>query len=60
MEVSGQLCTPAVLPSVEVTPDTHWMGGWVGHRAGLDAVAKREIPSHLPGTEPRSSSHYTD
>jgi hypothetical protein len=22
-------------------PDTHWIGGWVEPRAGLDAVAKR-------------------
>jgi hypothetical protein len=26
----------------ERTPGTHWIGGWVGPRAGLDAVAKRE------------------
>jgi hypothetical protein len=25
------------------TPRTHWIGGWVGPRAGLDAVAKRKI-----------------
>jgi hypothetical protein len=24
---------------------THWIGGWVGHRAGLDAVVRRKIPS---------------
>jgi hypothetical protein len=23
------------------TPDTHWIGGWVGTRADLDAVAKK-------------------
>jgi hypothetical protein len=23
---------------------THWMGGWMGLRAGLDAVAERKIP----------------
>jgi len=22
------------------TPGTHWIGGWVDHRAGLDAVEK--------------------
>jgi hypothetical protein len=22
----------------------HWIGGWVGFRAGLDAVEKRKIP----------------
>jgi hypothetical protein len=25
--------------------DTHWIGGWVGSRAVLDAVVKRKIPS---------------
>jgi hypothetical protein len=25
------------------TPFTHWIGGWVGPRAGLDAVEKRKI-----------------
>jgi len=24
---------------------THWTGGWVGPRAGLDAAEKRKIPS---------------
>jgi hypothetical protein len=23
---------------------TYWIGGWVGHRAVLDAVVKRKIP----------------
>jgi hypothetical protein len=27
----------------ERTPGTHWAGGWVGHRAGLDAGARRKI-----------------
>jgi hypothetical protein len=26
-------------------PGTHWIGGWVGPRAVLDAVVKRKIPS---------------
>jgi len=35
----------------------HWEGGWVGCRAGLDAVAKRKNPSlPLLGIEHRSSS----
>jgi hypothetical protein len=25
------------------TPGTHWIGGWVGLRAGLDAGARRKI-----------------
>jgi hypothetical protein len=30
----------------ERAPGTHWIGGWVGPRAGLDAVVKRTFPSH--------------
>jgi hypothetical protein len=30
--------------------DTHWIGGWLGPRAGLDAVVRRKIS--LPGLEP--------
>jgi hypothetical protein len=26
-------------------PGTHWIGSWVGRRAGLDAVVKRKILS---------------
>jgi hypothetical protein len=29
----------------EISPGTHWTGGWVGPRAVLDAVVKRKIPS---------------
>jgi len=25
-------------------PVHHWLGGWVGPRAGLDSVARRKIP----------------
>jgi len=30
---------------MERAPGTHWIGGWVGPRAFLDAVVKRKIPS---------------
>jgi len=30
------------LTAGERVPVTHWIGGWVGLRAGLDALAKRE------------------
>jgi hypothetical protein len=42
----------------ERAPGTHWIGGWVGPRAGLDAVAKTESITSLtpPGNEPRSRS----
>jgi hypothetical protein len=37
----------------EGSPGTHWIGGWVGPRAALDAVVKRKIPS------PRQESNPT-
>jgi hypothetical protein len=49
MGVSGQHHAPAPLYPRERTPGTHWTGGWVGPRAGLDAEAKGKI-------EPWSSS----
>jgi hypothetical protein len=39
LEVSGQLRAPAALPAGKV-PSTHWIGGWVGPRAGLDYMEK--------------------
>jgi hypothetical protein len=38
----------------ERTPGTHFTGGWVGPRAGLDAEARGKILSPLPEIEPRS------
>jgi hypothetical protein len=34
------------------TPGTHWIGGWVGPRAGPDDVEKRKFLT-LPGLELR-------
>jgi hypothetical protein len=39
--------TVRLLYSRRKSPGTHWIGGWVDPRAGLDAVAKREIPLSL-------------
>jgi hypothetical protein len=39
MAVSGQRHAPAVLPPGK-TPGTHFTGGWVGFRAGLDGCEK--------------------
>jgi hypothetical protein len=36
----------------ESAPGTHLLGGWVGHRAGLDDVEKRKFVT-LPGLELR-------
>jgi len=52
MELSGQLHVPAALPLGEI-PGYHWIGGWVGLRAGLDVVDKRKNSSFPPpGIEP--------
>jgi hypothetical protein len=43
MEVSAQLhASTALLPGKE-PPGTHWIGGWVDPRAGLDDVERRKI-----------------
>jgi hypothetical protein len=39
----------------EINPGTHWIGGWVGPRAGLNTLEKsKTLP--LSGMEPRPSS----
>jgi hypothetical protein len=38
----------------ERAPGTHWTGGWVRPRAGLDAVVKRKIPSPRRESNPRT------
>jgi len=54
MDVGGQLHAPAALPP-ERAPGTHWVGGWMGSRAVLDAVVKRKKKFQLvPGSEPQS------
>jgi hypothetical protein len=50
----------------ERAPGTHWIGGWVGPRAVLDAVVKRKTPSHRQESNPRTPTiqpavqRYTD
>jgi hypothetical protein len=38
----------------ERAPGTHWIGGWVGPIAVLDAVVKRKIPSRRRESNPRT------
>jgi hypothetical protein len=42
MEVSGQLHAPTALTQRKA-PGTHWIGGWVGPRAVLDALVKKKL-----------------
>jgi hypothetical protein len=42
--MNDQLHALAALPQGEPPPPrTHWIGGWVGPRAGLDVVEKRNL-----------------
>jgi hypothetical protein len=51
--VNGQLRAPAALSrGKDPPPRAHWIGGWVGLRAGLDNVEKRKFLK-LPGLELR-------
>jgi hypothetical protein len=45
---------PGRFISRERAPNTHWIGGWVGPRAVLDAVVKRKIPSLRRESKPRT------
>jgi hypothetical protein len=40
--------------STEKVPGTHWIGGWVGARTGLDAAVKKKIPSPRRESNPRT------
>jgi hypothetical protein len=50
--------------SQETDPGIHWIGGWVGLRAGLDVIEKRKHFLSLPGIEPQEvqpvARRYTD
>jgi hypothetical protein len=58
MEVCGQLHGVATLSSVKepwyLSPRTYWLGGWVGHKAGLDAAETKRISFLLRRNELRS------
>jgi hypothetical protein len=58
MGVSGQRHAPAA----PFTPGTHWIGGWLGLRAGLDAGARKKsstpVGDRTPIVQP-VVRHYT-
>jgi hypothetical protein len=47
--------TPGRFTPRKRAPGTHWIGGWVGPRAVLDAVVKRKIPSPRRESDPRTT-----
>jgi hypothetical protein len=46
--------TPRPLYPQGKATGTHWIGGWMGPRTGLDAVANRKIPSPHRESNPRT------
>jgi hypothetical protein len=57
--VSGQQHAPAALYLRE-RPGTHYTGGWVGHRVGLDGRKILPLPGFDPQTVQPVVSRYTD
>jgi hypothetical protein len=57
---------PSCFTPREITPGTHWIGGWMGTRAVLDAVVKIKIPIPRRESKPRTpivqpvAQRYTD
>jgi hypothetical protein len=66
MEVSGQRHALAAFYPGERIPGTHWTGGWVGPRAGLDTEATGKILCLCQGSNLDRpvvkfvARHYTD
>jgi hypothetical protein len=52
MGVSGQRHAPAALYPWGKGSGTHWIGGWVGPRAGLDAETRGKILCPCRGANP--------
>jgi hypothetical protein len=50
-DVWGSGHAPAFYPG-ERAPDTHWIGGWVGPKARVDAVARINIPNPSQDSNP--------
>jgi hypothetical protein len=59
MKLSGQLHAPGCFNPREKACSTHWIGGWVVSRAGLDMVVKRKIRSPCQDLNPESSPQST-
>jgi hypothetical protein len=50
----GIASRPGRFTPKERAPDTHWIGGWVGPKAILDAVVERKISSPRRDSNPRT------
>jgi hypothetical protein len=56
--MSGQRHAPAALYPQGKDPGTHWTGGWVGLRAGLDTEAKGKILCPCRGSNPGTQFQF--
>jgi hypothetical protein len=56
--IETYILAPAVL-HLRKEPGIHWIWGWVGLSAGLDAVVQKNLLSLL-GMEPQLSDRYID
>jgi hypothetical protein len=52
MHVNGQLQATNRFNPEERDPGTHWIGGWIGPRTDIDAVAKSKISFHSVNRTP--------
>jgi hypothetical protein len=55
MEVSGQLHAQAALPPGGKPPGTHWIGGFVSLRAGMESYGVEKYLLSLSGIISRPS-----
>jgi hypothetical protein len=46
------------MPPGEITPGTHWIGGWVGLTVSLNVVEKRKFPGLVRIRTPEQSGFY--
>jgi hypothetical protein len=44
-EVGWSASRPGHFTRGVIAPGTHWIGGWVGLRSGLDAVVRGKFPT---------------
>jgi hypothetical protein len=56
LDLGTRWCVVSCMPLPLYPRDTHWIGGWVCPRAGLDTMEKRKKPLSLPGIKPWLSS----
>lgn len=61
--LNNQLHGLVSLPAGERAPDSHWIGGWMGTRAGLEGMEKEKylapVENRTPAVQP-VVRRYTD